>query len=175
MPFVRDTVPRKGNLRSLQSYLERTLERLDDWEREVSDRLLTLERLRAIVGIRIRYLWDDTIDTVATPAAAGFMKGNDAIEASITEFSISRFDDFGRLAIVDGIFSDPVQSGFFQVTDFTRGTIFIYDIAGPVTPRPTDVLVDVAFISGVGAPPQQGDLMEASYWPTELPFTTRHV
>ena len=71
MPFVRDTAPRTGSVRTLSSYLERTLERLDDYSQIIDSQLQTLERLQAITGIQIRYLWEDTSTDMGIPAAAG--------------------------------------------------------------------------------------------------------
>ena len=68
-----------------------------------------------------------------------------------------------------GIFDEPVSSGYLQITDFTRDTLFIYTISATTIQRPTDILLNVVNIEGVGAPPQQDDLIEASYWPPELP------
>lgn len=168
MPWLRDPVVRTGDLSAMQAYLERSFQALDTYLVQLDERVLQLQTLRAIVGVRIRYAWDDTIDTVATPAAAGFIKANNAVAANITEFSASRFDTFGRFAIEERTFARPIQNGFYQVTNVTRDVLMSYDISGVTITRANDILVQVSHISSIGAPPQADDRMEAQYWP-EVP------
>ena len=167
--WQRDTTPRQGG-RAFLGFIERSFQSLDLWTQEMSDRILFLERRAAINGIQIRYLWNDDIN-ITIEAPPGTIKGNDAIPANITQFALSRIDEFGREAIIPDLFENPVQDGYFQVADYTRNTLYIYDIAGPVTGRTTDIVLDVTVISAVGAPPQQDDLTEAFYWPQALPHT----
>ena len=168
MPWVRDTVPRRGGIRDLQQYLERTLERLDDWNREVDDRLGVLERLQAITGIQIRYLWEDTFD-IGVPAASGFVKADQNLMQNATQFAQSRFDEFGRLAIVPDIFDQPIFAGIYQVQDFNNSETYLYQIVGPTIQRDVDIVINVAVIEALGPNPAQGDQVEVSYWPAELP------
>lgn len=165
MAWLRDPVVRTGAMPAMQAYLERSFQALDSFLLLLEGRVLQLERLRAIVGVRIRYAWDDTIDTVATPAASGFVKGNNANAASITEFSISRFDTLGRLAILAGIFDTPREDGFVQIENFTRDTRWSFDITGAVIARADDVLVPVVNIVAIGAPAQTDDRVELTYFP----------
>ncbi len=166
MPFVRDTVPRRGGVRDLQAYLERTLERLDDWTREIDDRLTTLERLQAITGIQIRYLWEDTFD-VGIPAPSGFVKANENLMQNATQFAQSRFDEFGRLAIAPDIFNIPFSSGIYQVQDFNNNETYLYELTGPTIQRETDIVLNVVVIEALGPNPAQGDQVEVSYWPVQ--------
>ncbi len=150
----------------MQQYLERTLERLDDWTREIDDRITTLERLQAITGIQIRYLWEDTFD-VGIPAPSGFVKANENLMQNATQFAQSRFDEFGRLAIADNIFDQPLASGIYQVQDFNNNETYLYELTGPTVQRPTDILLSVAVIEALGPNPAQGDQVEVSYWPVQ--------
>ena len=68
--WARDVVPRGSDPAQLRGYLERTLQSLDDWALEINDQILVLQRLRALDGISVRYLWDDDTDT-GIPATAG--------------------------------------------------------------------------------------------------------
>ena len=88
-----------------------------------------------------------------------------------TQYMLSRFDEFGREALVIGIFDTPVSTGYFQAQDYSRATapLYIYEIAGPTVSNPEDVILTVAVLSAVGPSPQAADLMEASYWPEALP------
>lgn len=165
MPWLRDPIVRTGGFQPLQAYLERSFQALDLYLIQLETRVFQLERLRAIVGIRIRYAWDDTIDTVATPAAAGFIKGNNAVAANITEFSCSRIDTFGRLAIQPNVFDRPIQAGFFEVSNVTRDVLMVYDISGVTVLRDDDILAQVTHVQSIGAPPQADDRMEMQYWP----------
>jgi len=173
MPFVRDTVPRRGDLRDLQAYLERTLQRLDDWEREVAQRLGTLDRLQAITGIQIRYLWDDSSTDMGVPVAAGFVKANDNLLQNATQFAQSRTDEFGRLAVQPNIFQQPIQTGIYQVQDFNNNETYLYSIDAPTVQRDTDIVLTVVEIAALGPSPGQGDQVEVSYWPALLPATAR--
>lgn len=170
MAFVRDTAPRRGGLRVLESYLERTLERLDDYTRITDARIRELERLRAVVGIRIAYLWDDDTD-IGVPVIEGDMKMNSGNAATATQFAISRFDQFGREAIVPGLFDETLDSGIFYVEDYSKagGQSYAYTITGPATQRATDVVIDVTEHQTTGPSPTAGDLMQASYWPDTIP------
>ena len=167
MSFVRDTVPRRGGLRTLESYLERTLERLDDWTREIDDRISTLERLQAITGIQIRYLWDDSSTDMGVPVASGFVKANAALMANATQFAQSRFDEFGRLAITDDVFNQPLANGIYQLQDFNNNETYLYELVAPTEQRATDIVLSVAVIEALGPNPGQGDQVESSYWPVQ--------
>ena len=166
MPFVRDTVPRKGNLRSLQSFLERTFERLDDWTRDIEDRVTTLERLQAITGIQIRYLWDDTFD-IGVPVPSGFVKADENLLQNATQFAQSRFDEFGRLAIAPDIFNVPLATGIYQVQDFNNNETYLYELNAPTIQRETDIVLNVTVIEALGPNPGAGDQVEVSYWPIQ--------
>lgn len=166
MPFVRDTVPRKRDVRMLLSYLERTFERLDDWTRDIEDRVVTLERLQAITGIQIRYLWEDSTD-IGVPAASGFVKANNALLQNATQFAQSRFDEFGRLAIEDDIFDQPLSNGIYQVQDFNNNETYLYELVAPTVQRATDIVLSVLVIEALGPSPAQGDQVEVSYWPVQ--------
>ena len=159
MSFVRDTVPRRGGLRTLESYLERTLERLDDWTREIDDRISTLERLQAITGIQIRYLWDDTFD-IGVPVPSGFVKADENLLQNATQFAQSRFDEFGRLAIAPDIFDQPIFAGIYQVQDFNNNETYLYQITGPTIQRDTDIVINVTVIEALGPNPAAGDQVE---------------
>ncbi len=166
MPFVRDTVPRRGGVRDLQAYLERTLERLDDWAREVDDRITTLERLQAITGIQIRYLWDDTFD-IGVPVPSGFVKADQNLLQNATQFAQSRFDEFGRLAIAPDIFNQPFATGIYQIQDFNNNETYLYELNAPTEQRATDIVLNVTVIEALGPNPAAGDQVETSYWPIQ--------
>lgn len=168
MPFLRDPVPQFRDPRA-RAYLERTLQQLDDWAERTTDAVNELIRLKGIEGIEIRQRWDDTDDTVATPAAAGFIKGNNAVPAAITQFSMSKTDEFGRLWFREGTI--PTTTGFFEVNDLSRATIMRYTITAPVTVRADDLLIDVVNTEVAGSNPMQDDEVEVSFWPADLPAT----
>ena len=161
MPLDRTPVPRSKE--PLNAYLERTLQSLDDWASQVEARVNELVRLRAISGLEIRYKWDDTI-VIATPVGAGEIKADNANMNLVTQFALSRIDDFGRLALTPTIL-DYTIPGFFEVNDLTRDNVYEYEIDSQ-TQRDTDVVLDVTFIEETaGAPPQAGDLVQAQVWP----------
>ena len=165
MPFTRDPVTRTSQFPALRAWLERTFQNVDDGFGAVEGRLLQLERLQTINGIRVRYAWDTDLDTQGIPAPSGFVKGNSASAGTITEFSISRIDVLGRLALLTGIFDRPREDGFIQIENYTRDTRWSFDVTGTVTGRATDVLVPVANIVAIGAPAQQDDAIELTYYP----------
>lgn len=170
MPFTRDPVPIVSDA-FLRSYLERTFQELDDWTARVSATLDELVRLKEIEGLEIRLRWDDTIDVVATPAAAGFVKGNDNVPAQITQFSMSTIDEFGRL-VVTGSQLVPTQDGFYEINDLSRSTIMRYTLTS-TTLRDTDILVDVTVDEIIGSNPQANDQVEVTYWPAVIPAELR--
>ena len=167
MPFVRDQVPHSNDVTSLRSYLERTLAQLDAWSELVTDAVNELIRIQAVQGLEVRMRWDDTTDVVATPAADGFIKGNDAVPAQITQFSMSKTDEFGRIWFRDAVL--PTTTGFFEVNDLSRATIMRYTITADVVQRADDLLIDVLVSEITGSNPMQDDEVEVSFWPADVP------
>ena len=165
MPFVRDRTPTSGPP-ALVSWLERTLSALDDFTRQIETVVNELVRLKGIEGLEVRMRWDDTIDVVATPASAGFVKGNDAVPANITQFSMSRIDEFGRLVLTGGTVI-PTDEGFYEIQDLSRSLIMRYDV-GSTQIRDTDLLIDVVVQEITGSNPQTDDQLEVSFWPTVI-------
>ena len=162
MPFVRDPVPVLRDTQS-RAYLERTLQQLDDWSTRIEGKVNELVRLRAISGLEVRYSWsEDTV--IATPALTGEIKCDQVLPENATQYAISRTDSFGRLALT-GIF-ELFETGFFEMNDITRDHFYEYTIDSAAIQRADDIVINVTNIaSGVGAPPQAGDIVQAQWWP----------
>ena len=170
MPFVRDPVPQSDNVTALRAYLERTLQQLDNWSAQIEGKVNELVRLRAIDGLEVRYVWSDDT-TIATPALAGEIKCDEVLPENATQFAISRIDSFGRLALT-GIF-ELFETGFFELNDITRDHFYEYTIDTFATQRDDDIVINVTnTASGVGAPPQVGDIVQAQWWPSVIEETT---
>ena len=172
MPLVRDPVPRSTQL-PLNAYLERTFQSLDDWSAQITARVNELVRLRFIDGLEVRYQWDDSSVDISVPVAAGFLKCDAALPENATEYAVSRFDEFGRLAF--GTTFDFLEDGFFEVRNFTRDTFYVYSMT-KATQREADITFPVTIIeSGPGAPPQQDDSLQAQFWPAELIADSKQI
>lgn len=165
--FVRDTVPRRGDLTSLRGYLERTLERVDDWTRQIDAQVQRLTRLRAISGVPTRYFWSDETD-LSLPIAPGFGAGNAAAPSAMTELLISKFDTFGRDIMPTG--APLLSGGYCQYNDAAFGNVFdTYQITADATLRADGVILGVTWLEGSGGTPATDDLMDFIWWPQEVP------
>lgn len=173
MPFVRDPVPRSTQ-QPLNAYLERTFQNLDDWATQIETRVNELVRLRFIDGLEVRYRWDDVSTDIGVPAAAGEIKCDAILPQDATQFAVSRFDDFGRLALNASLDFIDVP-GFFEFNDLTRDHFYEYTMSNTVQ-RENDITFDVVFVEqGVGAPPVDGDLVQAQFWPGQLIADSKQI
>lgn len=174
MPFVRDPVPGMQDRLAFRSYLERTLGQLDVWAQQVEDRVNELVRLRQIDGLEVRYTWDDTSTDITVPVGAGQVKCDAILPENATEFAASRFDEFARLALTGSL--DFFTAGFFELRNFTRDTFYLYTMDAAVTQRADDVTFPVTIIeNSPGAPPGDGDQVQAQWWPGELLALVKNI
>lgn len=173
MPFTRDRTP-AGSPPDLRSWLERTMSGLDDWTTQIETRVNELIRLRFIDGLEIRYAWDDASIDTGVPADAGEIKCNAVLPQDATVFALSRLDSFGRLALTASL-DFVATAGFFEFNDISRTHHYEYSYGNTVQ-RETDVTIDVVFIAqGPGAPPTDGDLVQAQFWPEFLIADTKQI
>ncbi len=172
MPLVRDPVPR--GTKPLNAYLERTFQNIDDWATIIETRVNELIRLRFIDGLEVRYAWDDVSTDTSVPVAAGEIKCNAVLPQDATVFAISRLDSFGRLALTASL-DFIAGTGFFEFNDISRTHHYEYSYGNTVQ-RADDVTIDVVFLEqGPGAPPQDGDLVQAQFWPEFLVADAKRI
>ena len=166
MPFVRDNVPQSNNVTHLRAYLDRTLAHLDAWSSNIDAAVNNLLRLQAVSGTEVRYRWDDTI-VIAVPVGDGEIKADAANLSLATQFAVSRTDDFGRFVFPGS--PELLTTGFFEINDLTRDRVFEYSLQSILT-RDTDFVIDVTFIvDTAGGPPLANDLVQAQFWPAQVP------
>ena len=168
--WIRSVVPRNVDQPQLLGWLERTLQSIEDWTRQVDEELAVAARLQLVDGISIAYVWDTDTNT-GVPSASGDIKANSGNLNTVTEFSASTVDQFGQLAIPPAFLrrGDPVVGGVLRVTNAIGPLTLALFIVGLAVERDTDLLIPVVHSVHSGPGFSAGDFTIMQFWPTTLP------